>query len=164
MRFVFALFLMTSLAMAAEWNSYANARFGYSVDIPPGFKQFGEKPESADGLTFRSAAGDAELLVWGANIVDGTFKDEMDKRIQWAKDDGWSVKYVSYDKQAVLTWAAFSGVKGKRIFYERALSSCKATQVVMFRIEYPDARKKNYDKIVERIGKSLKAAVEGNCS
>jgi len=49
--------------MAGEWSSYANARFGATIDIPPGFVNDVQEPANGDGLTFHSADGKAELLV-----------------------------------------------------------------------------------------------------
>lgn len=47
--------------------------------------------------------------------------------------------------------------------YARSLSSCKGTQAVHFRIEYPETQKKDYDAIVERVSKSLKAVPASDC-
>jgi hypothetical protein len=163
MRYILALVFMTSFALAADWSSYVNVRYGIAVDVPPDFKQFGDEPDNSDGLTFASADGDAQFKVWGRNLLDDSFREDMDSDIQSSKSDGWHITYVSYDKQKRLTWAAFSGEKGGRIFYRRALASCKNTQAVMFEIEYPATQKKLYDPIIVRIGKSLKAQVTSEC-
>jgi hypothetical protein len=164
MRYVLALIFMTSVAWAADWGSYVNVRYGVTVDVPPGFKQFGDEPDSSDGLTFASADNQAKLLVWGRNLTEDSFRAEMDSDIKANRDEGWTITYVSYDKQKKLTWAAYSGEKGNRIFYRRALASCKNTQAVMFEIEYPAAQKKIYDPIILRIGKSLKTQIGNACS
>ena len=156
-----SLLLLAGTAHAGDWTSYANARFGETIDIPPGFLNDVAEPENADGLTFHSADGKAELLVWGNNIVDGDFKAEAQGRVQDETANGWD---VSYQKDAGGMWSVYSGSKGDRIMYARSLASCKGTQAVHFRIEYPKAAKKDYDAIIDRLSKSLKAPQDAECS
>jgi hypothetical protein len=160
MRIILFLFLLCSLAFAAEWTNYSNPRFGASVDIPPGFVNDVPAPENGDGLTFHSVDGNTELLVWGNSLVDEDFAADGKSRLQGEKDDGWD---VSYQKAFGNEWNVFSGSKDGRIMCARSLSSCQGTQAVHFRIEYPEAQKKDYDAIVERLSKSLKAGPASDC-
>ena len=82
MRSILALVLLSSSAIAADWSSYANARFGVSIDIPPGFLNDVPEPANGDGLTFHSADGTAELLVWGNNLVDADFNQDVAARLK----------------------------------------------------------------------------------
>ena len=159
-RSVFALFLLSSSATAADWSNYANARFGATIDIPPGFVNDVPGPANGDGLTFHSADGKAELLVWGNNLVDGEFAADGMSRLQGEKYEGWD---VSYQKVSRNEWNVFSGSKGGRIMYARSIASCRGTQTLHFRIEYPEAQKKHYDPVVERLSKSLKAGPASDC-
>lgn len=158
-----ATLLFTGAAQAAEWTSYSNARFGESIDIPPGFVNDVPEPENADGLTFHSADSDAELLVWGNNLVDENFRVATIARMQNEKDDGWIISYESGDKTSGVTWFVYSGSKADRIMYVRSIASCKDTQALHFRLEYPKAQKKNYDMVITRMGKSLKAGSASDC-
>lgn len=161
MRIVLFLFLLCSPAFAAEWATYSNPRFGASIDVPPGYVNDVPEPENGDGLTFHSADGNAELLVWGNNLVDGDFAADGKSRLQGELRDGWD---VSYQKQSGNdAWNVFSGSKGGRIMFVRSIASCQGTQALHFRIEYPQAQKKDYDPVVERLSKSLRAGPAFDC-
>jgi hypothetical protein len=160
MRIFLIAVLLSSPAFAAEWTIYSNPRFGASIDVPPGFVNDVPKPENGDGLTFHSADGKAALLVWGNNLVDGDFAADGKSRLQSEKDDGWD---VSYQKESGNEWKVFSGGKGDRIMYMRSIASCRGTQAVHFRIEYPEALKKDYDPVVKRLSKSFKAGPASDC-
>ncbi len=160
MRIILFLLLLCSPAFAADWTTYSNPRFGASLDIPPGFVNDVPASENGDGLVFHSADRQAELLVWGGNLTDGDFKLDSEIRLNRELDDDWQVSYqkVSGDESSV-----YSGSQSGRIMYARSLSSCHGTQAVHFRIEYPEAQKKDYEPIVERLSKTLKAGLASDC-
>jgi hypothetical protein len=160
MRIIFFILLLSLPAFAAEWTTYSNPRFGVSIDVPPRFVNDVAEPENGDGLTYHSVDGNTELLVWGNNLVDGDFAADGKSRLQGEKDEGWD---VSYQKQSGNAWNVFSGSKGGRIMYARSIASCQGTQALHFRIEYPEAQKKDYDPVVKRLGKSLKAGAPSDC-
>jgi len=159
MRIFLFLLLLCSPAFAAEWTTYSNPRFGASVDVPPGFVNDVPESENGDGLIFHSGDKLAELLVWGGNLTDGDFKLDSAIRLNRELDDDWQVSY----KDSGDDWSVYSGSRSDRIMYARAISSCHATQAVYFRIEYPEAQKKEYDAVVERLSKSLKAGPASDC-
>jgi len=160
MRIILFILLLCSPAFAAEWTVYSNPRFGASIDIPPGFVNDVPEPENGDGLTFHSVDGQAALLVWGNNLVDGDFAEDGKSRLQGEIEEGWD---VSYQKESGNEWNVFSGSKGGRIMYARSIASCQGTQAVHFRIEYPAAQTKDYDRVVARLSKSLKAGPASDC-
>jgi hypothetical protein len=164
MRALFALMLTATAACAAEWHTYANDRFGVTIDVPPGFKQMGEEPSNSDGLTFASSDGKAILTVWGNNILADNFKAQLQDDFKSDQADGWAVSYGAADRGAKMTWAVYSGTKGDMIMYERAMASCHGTQMLHFRIEYPMAQKQAYDTVVTHLGKSLRAGPSFDCS
>lgn len=155
-----AFLLLTVSAQAAEWSTYSNPRFGVSIDVPPGFVNDVPEPANGDGLTFHAADGQAELFVWGNNLANADFKTDAASRLQAEKDDGWT---VSYRKISGNAWSVYSGSKGEHIMYQRSISSCRGTQALHFRIEYPKAQQADYDPIVARLGKSLKAGSASDC-
>ena len=159
-RIALAVCLFTTAANAADWTSYSNLRFGTAIDTPPGFVNDVPEPSNGDGLTFHSIDGKAELLVWGNNLVDEDFRADGQLRLKGETDDGWS---ISFQKGFGNEKHVFSGSKGERTMYLRSLASCKGTQALHFRIEYPEAQKRDYDPVVERIGISLKAGPASDC-
>ena len=84
MRLMLALLmLMATPAIAAGWGHYTNVRFGYAVDVPPGFAGQGES-DNSDGQVFKTPT--ATLTVFGGNILDGGFEDEVKQRHAEALD------------------------------------------------------------------------------
>src|SRR5437868_9015146 len=81
-------------AVAADWTTYANDRFGATADIPASYKP-GEAPANDDGLRFSSPEGDATISVWGAlaTVMDESFPDYAKRLVSYDKDDGWDIGY-----------------------------------------------------------------------
>lgn len=131
---------------------YANTRYGYSLEIPPNFTLAAEA-DSGDGATFRSEEDKAEILVFATTFGDGTFKQEIEGRAKGEKDDGWTLTYEKIGKDA----ASYSGTRNGAIVYTRALPLC-AGSAMIFRMEYPQAKRKAFDAKVEEMVKSFKHA------
>jgi hypothetical protein len=161
MRSMLALFLLSASAMAADWSSYANARFGITIDISPGFVNDVPEPENGDGLTFHSADGKAELLVWGNNLVEADFNQDVAERLKSDMEDGWNISYVAGVNGS--GWQVYSGTREDRLLYAKSISSCKETQALHFRLEYPEAQKTDFDPVVARLAKSLNAGSASDC-
>jgi hypothetical protein len=148
-RIALVLAAFPTLAAASDWHHYGNARFQYGIDIPPGFSSVAES-DNGDGGVSRSSDGRAELAVWGNYLADRGFAAEAQRRIAQAGDDGWT---ITYQKQQA-RWAVWSGTKGNRIVYQRAIAACHDAAAYI-RIEYDKDRAKAFDPIVARLGKSL---------
>ena len=146
------LLVGAALATAADgWSRYRNARFGYAVDVPPGFSDVAEADNSDGGIS-RSADGDATLSIWGAYLVDRDFPSDIAGRVGSDKDDGWSISYGRSRADS----ASWSGSKGSRIAYTRAVKGCDDS-TAFFRLEYDRSNRKAYDPVVSRLVKSLRA-------
>ena len=153
-RFLFLLLcLATSVAplpvVAGGWGRYDNARFAYAIDLPPGFSDVAEA-ENSDGGVSRSADGKAELRVWGGYLVVNAFKGEIAERVRSDQAEGWA---ISYDRRTAKA-ASWSGSRGDRIFYARAMKGCDDA-AIYFRLEYDRADLDAFDSVVGRLVKSL---------
>jgi hypothetical protein len=144
-------FWLTTSAIAGRWTDYANGRYAYLIDVPPGFSAVAES-DNGDGGTSISADGRASLNVWGSYLTEGSFSKEIAWRIQQDKADGWD---VSYERQTA-KWASWSGGKGPRLFYARAVAACDGA-AAYFQLEYEKSDIKIYDAIVKRLVKSLRS-------
>jgi len=160
MRFVFNLILALILALtaapvfAAEWGHYVNDRFGVEADVPPGFVA-GEPLVNGDGLRFSTPT--ARLSIYGSLIVEGEFMDAVQRGMKWSADEGWKLTY-----QAVTpSWASWSGKRGSRILYVRAIRMCGGDVYGAFELEYSEADRKAFDPVVERLVRSLKDSGTG---
>ena len=133
---------------AADWQTYANPRFGYTVDIPPGFALHSEA-DSGDGATFVENSG-AILLVFGTPLTSD-FSLEAENRIGWEKDARWTITYAKVTK----AWASFSGVRNSEVLYGRAVTLCNDS-AGFFRLQYSKAELKQFDPLIARMVKSLR--------
>jgi hypothetical protein len=149
--FIVAFSLLSTAATAADYRPYANGRFGYSIDLPLGFKTI-LTPENRDGIGLESADGHAKLSVWGNYLTEGGFSQESDFRKKFEIDEGWN---FTYEKRGA-SWASMSGVKGDRIIYMRQIALCDDA-MGNFTLEYPAAQQKRYGPVVDRMVKTLKA-------
>lgn len=156
MRLLLALLLSLPVpAMAADWSHYANARFGYAIDVPPGFVAQGES-DNGDGQVFKTPT--AMLTVYGGNVMAADFEAEVAQREQFARDDGWAITYQVSTPQK----ASWSGKRGGRILYGRLIALCGGSQFANFELQYSSADLKRFNAVVERLVSSLKAS-GGSC-
>ena len=156
MRFVIALSLglFAAPALAAGWGHYVNERFGVEADVPPGFEP-GAPPANGDGLGFSTPT--ANLSIYGSLIVDGDFESMVAQLIAWNRDDGWNITYQA----STPGWASWSGRKGGRILYSRAIRMCGGDSYGAFSLEYSSADLKAFNPIVDRLVASLKDSGTG---
>lgn len=146
--------LLVSPVLAADWSHYVNERFGVEADVPPGFAP-GQAPANGDGLGF--ATPTARLSIYGSLIVEGDFESTVAQRMQWTADDGWAITY-----QAVTPgWASWSGKRGSRIVYARAIRMCGGAAIGAFELEYSEADLEAFDPVVERLVASLRDSGTG---
>lgn len=151
MRWLLALLMFVSVpAAAAEWGHYANARFGYGIDIPPGFVAGGEA-DNGDGQVFSTPT--ATLTVFGGHLLQD-FEAEAAERRAYASADGWGLTYQVTTPGA----ASFSGKRGARILYARMIALCGGTAFGMFALEYSRSEITAFDAVVTRLVQSLRPA------
>ena len=144
----FLLIVLAAPVLASDWGQYDNARFGYTVDVPPGF-EWGKEADNGDGRAFRSGA--TKLLVWGGNIVEDSFESVVSAAKDYAAADGWGISYEAVTP----SWASFSGAQGKRILYQRMIAVCDGAYAA-FRLEYSAVDLGTMEPVVERLVRSLK--------
>ena len=142
--------LLPTLAFAAGWEPYVNGRFGYAVEIPPGFSLVNEA-DNGDGRSY--ANGSATLAVWGNYLAAGPFEDDVADRRATYKREGWD---LSYDRQTA-GWASLSGTRGDRILYHRTIRLCDDA-AASFVLEYPVSMKAEISPLVGKLVKSLHPA------
>ena len=158
MRMLLALLLLTPLpAEAMGWSHYTNVRFGYAIDVPPGFTGQGESANS-DGQKFKTPT--ATLTVFGGNLIAGDFESEVVQRERDAEHSRWTITY----QVSTPARASYSGKRGARVLYARMVALCKGTQFAMFELEYSSADIKTFSPIVDRLVASLQPIEGGaNC-
>ncbi len=167
MKRLLAIFLLVTPASAAGWQSYVSERFGAALDIPPGFVNDADGPENGDGRTFHDKPEAAELLVWGRNLAGRSFKEDAADRAKYERGRGFNVTYEKVHnlslKGTAKGWYVLAGDASGRLFYEKAVASCKGAQAVYFRLEYPASRKAEFDPVVDRLSAALHATPARDC-
>ncbi|HJZ79716.1 MAG TPA: hypothetical protein VKD91_05205 [Pyrinomonadaceae bacterium] len=133
-----------------RWNTYANARFNYSISYPSSLVPQGEA-DNGDGQVFRSHDGAAELRVWGSNnALNQSLAAAYQEAISDLQHDGGSVSYkVMRDNFFVV-----SGTQGRKIVYQKTL--LRGDVFKAFTFTYPANAKGTYDSITTRIAGSFK--------
>ena len=136
---------------AADWGRYGNARFGYRIDIPPGFSSVREADNGDGGISLR-ADGRSRLLVWRNAIAAGPdFPSDVASRIDRDKADGWSITYQKRSSG----WAAWSARKGDRILYQRGIP-LYGGKAAYFRLEYDRWQTVTFNSQIPKLVKSLR--------
>jgi hypothetical protein len=150
-RFLLLLFLaLPAAALAQEWEPYVNARFGFTVEIPPGFALV-QEADNGDGRTY--AKGEAKLSVWANYLATGPFEEEVAGRRTAYRQEGWD---LSYDRETT-GWASLSGTRAGTILYHRIIALCDDAAAA-FVLEYPQAMKAEIAPFVGTLVKSLRPA------
>lgn len=148
------LFALVALpALAQGWDRYDNARFGYGIDIPPGFIGDGEAG-NGDGQIFQAAGKPSVLMVWGGNML-GDFEAEIAERMAGDARDAWNVTYQAITPR----WASWSALKGFRILYQRMILLCNGKSYAAFRAEYSVTDSADMEPVIDRLVQSLR----GDC-
>jgi len=150
------LAFIVSPALAADWGSYENARFGYVVAVPPDFSGSGEA-DNGDGQLFTSRDGTQTLRVYGGNILEADFEADANAAIKAATGDGWAVSY----ERVTPSWASYSGSRQGLVLYVRSISLCAGTQYATFAYQYPKAAIRDADAVVEKLVRSLRDMGDG---
>jgi len=141
-----------TMAVADDWRTYRNERYGTTIDYPDIFKA-GPPPANDDGLAFKSDDGAAFSVFASFNALDldlAGFKDFILKNLE----AGEVVTYQAQGKD----WFVISGTKGvDAIFYQRHLLSHGKQMTESFVMSYPARLKPKYDPIVARMSKSFRS-------
>jgi hypothetical protein len=153
---IFLLFVATFSvpASAQDWGHYGNGRFGYDIDIPPDYLGQGES-DNGDGQEFQRLRGAQRLTVWGGllGVVSENFEAEVKSQMQDAEAGDWNLTYQATTAQ----WASFSGIKNRRILYQRAILLCDRQSYAAFRLEYSQQDLAKMNSVVEKLVGSLRA-------
>ena len=137
--------------LAAGGAHYVNVRYGYAIDLPPGFTPVA-KPTTATAASAASADGQSEIAVWGANLLMESLSSDVQSRMQSAQDEGWTIAY----RKVTSKRANWSGEKDGRIFYARAILLCHDDEAGYFRLEYPEAARDAFDPVITQLLKDFK--------
>ena len=156
------LLALVPFAGAADerWNTYGNARYGFSICYPPSLKPQGE-PDNGDGNTFKSADGKVVVRAYanysiepegGPRALAEAFRMEAQEQAR----QGYKLTYQVVKP----TFYAYSGVAKEgtpnaRVIYHKTFERASDKLDVSFEAEYPESMKASMDPLVTRMSGCL---------
>ena len=148
MRISLLLFLLlwTPLAAVAQPH-YLNPRYGFSVDLPAGFKAMAP-PENGDGQAYESSDKKGKITVYGSNNISEDSLQAAEAAHQSACPS--KISYRARGKN----WFVHSWSSGARISYLKCFIGKGATNSML--VEYPKAQAGAYDGVVKKLESTFK--------
>jgi serine/threonine-protein kinase len=148
--FALALVIATvaTLARAQSFRVYSNPRFGATAEVPSDWRA-DPPPENGDGLVFHSPDGQASLTISGILNIADSAEEAMKQEDQAGGDE-----QVTYRQRGARS-LTLSGLQGDRIFYRKSILVCRDQIWNHLSLDYPAARKTDYDALVVRVAKSF---------
>lgn len=136
----------------SSFQTYRNARFGYAVDVPTGFRK-GEAPTNNDGRVFYDRKSEGILSVFGMyNALEASPESYAEEREADWKELKGDVTYRVMRKG----WFVLSGTIDGEIFYERVLFSDDRETIATLLVRYPESEKERFGAFVTRASRSLR--------
>jgi hypothetical protein len=136
-------------ARAETFRTYANDRFGATAEYPSDWRS-DPPPENGDGLVFRSPDGQATITISGILNIADTPDEAM--RDEEKADASQTVTFRQHGRRSVVV----SGTQGDKIFYRKSILVCRDQIWNHVHLEYPAARKTEYDALVAKVAGSLR--------
>ena len=154
MRFLIILLALITPAQAQpNWGYYENARYGYALDIPPGFDGQGESA-NGDGQVFLLDGRVARLTVWGGVFATAPdFEAEANARIAGDTEDGWGLAAHATSP----TWATWSATKPGRVMHQHMITLCDGQSYAALRFDYAQVDRRKLDALIEPLVASFNA-------
>lgn len=148
------LTLVTTPALAADWESYVSPDLGFSISVP--MDRFAVTAESSGRVSLKEIGGTAQLDIFGVRNPEALSRREFERMMEAADPD----RRITY-RAAGRSWFVLSGyLEGEpepTIFYAKFMLNRSGTSLSAFEISYPRAQKAEFDGIVERMEDSLTA-------
>lgn len=154
----FVLVLLLALinpALAQYWQSYANAAYGYAIDIPPGYEHFADSADG-NGAIFMLDGRFQELTVWGARLGASpeAFGTAVTARQGEDEAAGWNVSYQALTPD----WATWSARRDDFVLYQRMILLCDRQSYAAVRSVYPMQDLYDMHGVIEGIVRSFQAS------
>ena len=143
-----------------KYNSYTNARFGYTINYPD-FLIAQPESDNGDGRRFVSGDGETVLTVWGS--WTGAVFEEASTLDGYYNYVERGLNYTPTYKTKGNNFFVFSGYKGDKIVYEKHFLKSDGCEC-SFVIEYPASTKQQYDDIVTYISNNMRIGAGASSS
>lgn len=137
----------------ANWTSYRNARFGFSLKYP-GEVFAAAETLLADGSVrvLVSRDGRAMLQIAAASVPAAATIAKYRRALMQQRYGGATYDYAPQQSH----WFVLSGTRGEEMFYERITFSCDGRSRHGWQLTYPLAERAFYDRIVEEMHRTYR--------
>ena len=147
------MILPASAAGDEQWRVYNVARFGAIAEVPNTWSII-PPPTNNGGRSFLSPDGTAEIVISGMLSSD-VMADLKDSTKPYPDNKETVVTY----RRVGTDWAVASGYRSDgKIFYRKSIAACGDRIINSVYIDYPRARKQEFDSIVQHVARSLRNA------
>ena len=146
-RRLLCLLLLAVPLLVAAAPRYSNPRYGFSLEVPTGFRPQ-EESANGDGRVFHSSDGQAEIRVYGSNNV--TDEKVGTLAASHLRQCSGTVAYKAQGKN----WFVLSWTEKGRVSYLKGWVGSGSLNYLS--VAYPKAQAKRYDPIVTRIEASFR--------
>jgi hypothetical protein len=133
------------IIQGANYRTYSNARYGFSIAYPAGILIPQGESDNGDGQRFASRNGSASLVAFGENRLDRSLADEFR-----SAQENRSVTYKVLRRDMFVV----SGFGNGKIFYQKTL--LRGGSFKTFVIEYDEGERATFDPITSRIAASFR--------
>jgi hypothetical protein len=138
------------------WEAYRDPALGYRIDLPRGgFERF----EGGEGrVILADPGGQARITVFGEDVPAGRSLKELEEALRQSD----LVDEVTY-RAGGKSWFVLSGhfrdtqAPEEMVFYVKLMLNGDRSAYSTFAISYPRRLKPQYDPVVERLERSLRA-------
>jgi hypothetical protein len=141
-----------AVAQTNVWETYFNARYGYSLCYPADLFHPGPEPDAHDGVTFHGPPSTTLIAEGSYNAVSDTPASAAANELSAVAGGPVQITY----RAAKNNWAVASGIAGDKIVFVRQV--LYRDVMAGFEIAYPVSEKARYDPIVTRLSSCLKEA------
>lgn len=138
---------------AAQYRTLHDSRYGFSCDVPIGYRAIGPPAQNGDGFAYERPVGYATVVCSGSNnIGTSSANAKLDEEASYDRDIGRTVTYSSSTGNAI----TISGTNDVgEIFYDRLLWGPGSVNAI--RWEYSASLAKEIEPHLLHTNKTLKA-------
>ncbi|MBS9776437.1 MAG: hypothetical protein KGV57_05075 [Fusobacterium sp.] len=148
---IIPLKMISGIEKIENYNTYCNARFGFSVDYPAKYFNRLPEPDNGDGVIIETADGEVSIYVSGMfNAMSRTISEEYNDRLV-------ELENITYKFLGKNTFT-ISSKDGNQIYFTKVIYDKKKDLYATLLFIYNTKYEKFMKPIVERMVKSFRVS------
>lgn len=162
-----AFTLFATPALAEDWQTYDNPRYGFSVQVPAAGWEAQPDPDNGDGRSWYSTDRRSVIKAWGSMLASD-FATDAAERVAEEKAKGWNITSdMGWNmdlKEGPEGWHVYSASVDGRMIQQKAIVTCGGTVAIFVRLENFESDYANFLTITDTLINSLKAGPAEACA